>query len=917
MLIVIAVLAGLMGVAAFALVFGGASDYAQTARVAAAERAEQLARSAVDEALGRIEAALGATGTPPPWKDRLTDELDRAIESSHGSARPEDYRAIDFELDLTGELAATRALSASSRGASLAKARMRLHDFRPMAYPAADGFRDPAAYYREKVFGDLERDPVPRDFTGQLTLDVSVDASVAGQSGSRRLTVTHDVKVLDVTPPAREFTLFNYGPPPDERYAYEDLNRGGVLAAFPKGSGRVFVRGPLFLEVEDASDPASFGGPLRESSSVAYPEVGKRDWHGWATIPSSRAVRMPNLILSPGELLNTIGRLLSGSGFAAFTHPPQRPVHENPLLGNLKIPIVNMSLPGVFLLGLCPTIAAPALGGYVGLYQAIPPEEELAIALNWAYLTGSVPRGRQTFSITGLPPERMGASAADPTVQMFRGVLVTAEGKPKARPYEGGLDLPRSGYGDGLGTVEEMDAILPEPFYASNEGDGPLDLAKHDHGMYGVYKIATYDRYIYAVIDLGPLLAAIPVLNVWTAPMVAGLRAAGMMIAVVPIHYKINGPGELTSKSVADLEPKEWEQYFFAPFGLHFDSGQNQNFLGELASDIAMAVLTAGLTKLTDKLVAGKLFGKDSSPAAIAASEKAGDRLSSKVSGFFTGVGRDSAKVHGLLRWTARRVGEKALAGAGREAIQAVLVRRLLESTVKGAIAGGAFAGVAYAMTKVRRALLGNRLTGRNIGAALAEPEVKNVARSFPKGFYPPKYRPWFRAATRVYETFEEYLRDHPGELDVTGIVLIRKLDYDGGDRVFTYRGRGVIAALGDEGDEPRLRIRLRRADAASHLTLAYENLAGASGGEPSSSQLALGSDFEGTVYASEGIKPAGSLTRIKGNLVTYHLNKGRIDPSAAVRVYQDTRVLPPSRDRHSRKDWWAVAVSPRLAARF
>ena len=115
--------------------------------------------------------------------------------------------------------------------------------------------------------------------------------------------------------------------------------------------------------------------------------------------------------------------------------------------------------------------------------------------------------------------------------------------------------------------------------------------------------------------------------------------------------------------------------------------------------------------------------------------------------------------------------------------------------------------------------------------------------------------------------------------LELGEVFLVKELDHRS-PVPLRYRGRGILVALGGKGGQaPVFDVPVARADDRSHLTLVYEDA------EPAKRPpLALGPLFQGTVYSSCGVRPAGARAVIDGNLVTMHLAKSKIPAGAELR---------------------------------
>jgi len=155
------------------------------------------------------------------------------------------------------------------------------------------GAYDPKVFYAEPIFGDGDKDPVPWDLRGPFTVGRHHGLSRGPFVFERRFSRTQTLAITDTSPPAGEFALFNYLPPPDEDYALNDLSRGGRLTVFPLDAGRVMVRGPLCSSPRTPQGEAFPGRQARPEGSFNYPTPGSRAWTGWGAGARAAGVAVP------------------------------------------------------------------------------------------------------------------------------------------------------------------------------------------------------------------------------------------------------------------------------------------------------------------------------------------------------------------------------------------------------------------------------------------------------------------------------------------------------------------------------------------------------------------------------------------------------------------------------------------------
>ncbi|MBI2944667.1 MAG: hypothetical protein HYY25_10745 [Candidatus Wallbacteria bacterium] len=276
-----------MAILGIAVLFTGTSDYSQSALVVYGLRAQQLALAAQEEAQAALYDLFNSPVQPPP---KLRLDLLKAIRNKVGL---NDSGDVDSPINLLadGHVKRSVALAAASRG-EIQLAQVRFYGFKRVKYTSAGLFGSEKEYYRDPFQKfDTAGLQTPEDFVGYYTVKVRAKYGKI----TRELTQTHDLKIVDVSPPARQFALFSYysaatengGPPPD--YGQKDLNEGGGLKVYAAGSGRVFIRGPFLIKARDVDTGA--GGKAPPTSESYPPEEGqteRQNWHGWSAIPSIR-----------------------------------------------------------------------------------------------------------------------------------------------------------------------------------------------------------------------------------------------------------------------------------------------------------------------------------------------------------------------------------------------------------------------------------------------------------------------------------------------------------------------------------------------------------------------------------------------------------------------------------------------------
>ncbi len=267
-----AVLTALMvfGIVGMSLFFTGTSEYQQTAVVTYGLVANQLAMGVIDE----VRAVV---------YDRVNN-----IDPDVAIWRPEVIQAAraggTLEKPLVDELIDSKAAVEEMKG-ELVDAKVTFVGFRPIKYATLDTYDRDNVYYHDSK---LDSEPViapgspnkPRDFTGYYKIEVAVRFGRA----LRYYNLAHDLKIVDTSPPAREFPLFafNVFRPDQEDYLKKSMNEGGPMNVYANDVGRIFIRGPYFLNVGDHKDGIGGSSPPGEAKQSI---LNNGDWWDWSLYP--------------------------------------------------------------------------------------------------------------------------------------------------------------------------------------------------------------------------------------------------------------------------------------------------------------------------------------------------------------------------------------------------------------------------------------------------------------------------------------------------------------------------------------------------------------------------------------------------------------------------------------------------------
>lgn len=360
------------------MMFSGTSEYQQTAVVIHGMKANQMVMAVLEElqtvVYDRVNhpdptisvwrpAVLSASKNGTEYSEDLTEDAESLLESR-----------ILVEEDLKGKVR---------------KAKVTFHGWRRIKYSSEDRYDVDDVFYNMEGL-DVETPKAPDDRYGYYTLRVAVEYGKA----LRSYTVTHDIKIIDVSPPAREFALFNFQPLGEDQrqYTMKDLNEGGDFRVFANGKGRVFIRGPYVLKTSD--HPQGVGGWRPEKKDNTYPLA--LSWWQWNAAPPFR----------DGQLQ---GGLFS-------SEPPARPKKASDSRIRPDISGILGIVGGAFL-GPLGAAVGSALGSMAddamrgGDPGFLMPDGEQG------WFAGAIPWGQQTFSILGDPEGKVGGQ-----LHLFRGL---------------------------------------------------------------------------------------------------------------------------------------------------------------------------------------------------------------------------------------------------------------------------------------------------------------------------------------------------------------------------------------------------------------------------------------------------------------------------------------------------------------
>lgn len=289
----------------------GTSSYGQSAQVIYGLKATMLASAALEEAQTVVYDKVNRPERYPlttEWRKELLQKVDAAVKAKESGTGPIIFRGADAAgwinlLAVQGGVAKVKDLARElSSEADITECKVKFYGFRRIPYNAQASIYDKESYYAQDKMDEGVNMWVPNDFIGYYT----IRATAKSRGQTKSLAVTHDMKIVNVAPVANEFALYQMRDmkPEEQSYAETDLNKGGPFRVFPRGWGRVHLRGQLTVESEGFPGGEGGYGPFdKEDTTSRKPaspfflrpenysgrDEGKLSWDGWHLIPNPRA----------------------------------------------------------------------------------------------------------------------------------------------------------------------------------------------------------------------------------------------------------------------------------------------------------------------------------------------------------------------------------------------------------------------------------------------------------------------------------------------------------------------------------------------------------------------------------------------------------------------------------------------------
>lgn len=1046
--LIVLVIAVTLGATMFFTTRGG---YRSTARAAYRLRLQMFMVSALDEARTRLFQLTspnsgGLVITRPGLRNALLDRIPVPRIPWQEGDEPDPYNnepdltVVDFEVPL-GDFDGNPILWASQAiqfvdvpdnppeymgRIEILEAKARLHGFRRVKYDDEGQFPQGFDYYQNAI--PFEDNMIwHRDYVGYCTITIHARLRGGGSNPlnmQRRIQVTHDVKVVDTRPPARDFALFAFRSTVghDDRI-YKALNEGGAngnvqesgefdpenppsgrLIVYPQAVGRIYIRGPYVMLVEGRTDGRGGDNPMPGPS---YPGGRYSDWGGWSQVPGPRGVTLP----------------FKATAFGGWPSPV-RPENACTTDGSVSLGV-------------------PAVNHVASAYARDP----AGFGVTTPMAASSFGPNRQRLLLSGEPGCYDGDHESC-SADAFRGML-----QHRPDQIEEGSDTP---------PVEVW-----QPFYPMNDDGsaaGPVIWPTPDNGS-GEDMVKNYDQ---VVVEGGPqMLGLYSIYKVY--PFIAGegcprpgwfdsfgafvgnvgrvvgdaadfVAELGTLGGYMTASYRRNPPTEQQGlvvnwddakmREVAALpfglenlgEPaagEEAEEWFkerapflmMLPYAMHYQSPEDLGWLRSVLTAVvdvvaitAMFVLPGPGILVNSALrgafaVGARTTGRMGTRAALGASFG----RQGLVSNYFRRQGMGSAVIQDLAAFSLvegpaigaginyvsgepnagdpSNLGSRGVSSVTSDALQQFDQRleqemqeqaRLDSDLVSGLNTGEENSAVSDIVRQVGsfelvlRAFsengelwdraaddLDSMMTGlppRQAGGGLAElRETETFGQDTDRrtisaldtayfGFLPSRLKPYQRLATKWYRNLEDAL---VGDrvLPLEGVLAFDRYpqeDDDAPDSPLRFVGRGAIVSTagpdpGGENQKPTFRGGIEPMDPANdYLTLVYwtQLPMNQARGKNGTGMVSLDSVQNwASVVANYGVRPLSSQVGIRGNLVTYFLDRNRFPDSANLRVFYRWDALrpdiagderaEPQDSIHSEEQvrpWVSVSVSPKIA---
>lgn len=204
----------------------------------------------------------------------------------------------EYEIDLRADLkysnilymrqTNTGAKNQKKATTSIFEAKARFHNFRPIVYSSTGIYSNPNPYYRspDGAVGGLPAggpQGTHQDYYGWVTYTVKAQHGIV----SKEMTQSRPIKIVDMTPMAREYALFEM-----ESAQGASLNEGPGFYIEANDVGRIRMDGPYYIDVEGGSDgkAISWGNRKKATGGLSYPEFSKNRWSDDSYVPGPKWV---------------------------------------------------------------------------------------------------------------------------------------------------------------------------------------------------------------------------------------------------------------------------------------------------------------------------------------------------------------------------------------------------------------------------------------------------------------------------------------------------------------------------------------------------------------------------------------------------------------------------------------------------
>ncbi|MCO4783550.1 MAG: hypothetical protein KC646_14585 [Candidatus Cloacimonetes bacterium] len=325
----------LMSILIISMLVNTSTTYNQMSIVANNTQAKFLAKAVTQEISRLMYERLSRPDRPNIWKEPLLAKVFSFKEHTE-VFDPDELETLgllegkDFKDRLNpggfqgGEriVPITQKDDSKNKRAEILKAEVKFHNFSFLLFDSQNLYNNPQNYYRD-ILGRQGGQPPRGDLYGFATIFIRMRFGLI----EKDYYVTHDIKVVNNEPIAKNYVAF-FGGTPNSNTSKTDFNNAGKLQISAREKGRIMIMGPYYLDVE---------GIPSGTSGKASPMTYKDGWDGLAFMPSPRAIQTCGSFYSTGierpdktKGMTGFSMGIGGSGCMAMVMPGDPGYKGNP-----------------------------------------------------------------------------------------------------------------------------------------------------------------------------------------------------------------------------------------------------------------------------------------------------------------------------------------------------------------------------------------------------------------------------------------------------------------------------------------------------------------------------------------------------------------------------------------------------------